>query len=501
MSEQPAETRVDEKLTLWGPAVRIERPLADIIVRYAASSRGMPSLALPSIASIEGLASVRGIVSEANGYLEVELEGRQTHLYRWPQIRIELTDSSVIESTSPRRVSHGKSLRKEDSESNRYFYRETTTLKLDSWCWRSAKVPVAWVGLLRGVSLKHHNANLGVECEGYSSFTSIRLQGNATWHLLRSDADSEDEYCIVVVDKKAACDLQLIADDFMALEFLFGVPLRLELLVGVDSNHESVAAIGTDLGYRFHPRMKGHPPVPFSEMGGSDWPERKDWNGHDPNWMAVAFPRLVRAIAADDLTPTSAAISAYVSSTMGYIDEQYLMAQVGLEALASRILEDDDKKPIIKDWEKWKAWLETVSTCIESHAIDKDAFETLKHKLESCGYPTTGRIVERILARMGVNAPQEALREIRHRGSVAHSLSMNRDKAYDADRDARRTRIIRALLASLLLRHVGYHGMVQGWELNDARWVTPAEWCSASTEALEEAQVIFEACTSGPHAI
>lgn len=187
MSEQSAETLVGKKPTPWGRAVKITRPLADIIVRYATTGRRMPSLVLPSTACVEGLAGVGGTVSEANGYLEVELEGNQTHLYRWPQIRVELTDSSVIESTSLRSVSHGMSLRK-DSDSDRYFSRETTKLKLDRWCWRSAKTPVAWVGLLRGVSLKHHNANLGVECDGHSSFTSIRLQGNAMMPTLKKGA-------------------------------------------------------------------------------------------------------------------------------------------------------------------------------------------------------------------------------------------------------------------------------------------------------------------------
>ena len=96
---------------------------------------------------------------------------------------------------------------------------------------------------------------------------------------------------------------------------------------------------------------------------------------------------------------------------------------------------------------------------------------------------------------MGVVVPDEGLREIHGRNPVAHELSMNRGGPYDFERDLRRVRIIQVMLAAMLLRHVGYEGMLQGWDLNEAGWSTPADWFMPSNGAREEAQVLYEART------
>ena len=489
-SSQASDVSPTDSILPWGPSVKIARPLADVILRFGDGNTELPQLEFPPVRSIEGVESARGSVDESHGQALVSLADLHGDLYDRSPIQVTLADSSILEAEHVASISNSGSVQAVDTSCQQYMVGHVTRLSLSRWRWTSNQKPVAWVGLLRGAKIHHHNWNLALGGRGYTSATSLRLRGNATWHLLSSKLYGE-EHCIVVLDETGGHDEQLVAD-FLALEFLFGTPLRLELLVGVNSNNVPVAAIGTDLGCEFQTK-EAHPPIPFSEMGDAKWPNRTRRDGRNPNWMAIAFPLIARALGEKDLTPTSAAISAYVGSMVGFIDAQYLMAQVGLEALADRIKTGHDEKPVVKDLEKWEQWVESMLPSLQAHAVDAESLDTLVNKSRSSGQPTTTALVERVLKRLGIDAPKEALREIRNRGNVAHSLSMTRGKPYDAERELRRVRMIRALLAALLLRHVGYDGALQGWDRNGAGWATPAEWFQASDRSLATARTLHEA--------
>lgn len=90
--------------------------------------------------------------------------------------------------------------------------------------------------------------------------------------------------------------------------------------------------------------------------------------------------------------------------------------------------------------------------------------------------------------------PEEALREIRGRNTVAHTGLMNKDgEDYVIERDVRRIRNIRTLLAAMLLRHVGYEGALNGWDLDDQGWPRRADWFGPTERALTTARRLYEA--------
>ena len=113
--------------------------------------------------------------------------------------------------------------------------------------------------------------------------------------------------------------------------------------------------------------------------------------------------------------------------------------------------------------------------------------------MKEAARPTTSRVVERILREMGISPPTEGIEEIGGRNVVAHTLSMNDGEVYDVERDVRRIRIIRALLAGMILRHLGYEGALSDWELNRFGRAEQAPWFPVSDAALEKAQQMYVA--------
>jgi len=93
-----------------------------------------------------------------------------------------------------------------------------------------------------------------------------------------------------------------------------------------------------------------------------------------------------------------------------------------------------------------------------------------------------------------MTVPDDGLLEIRGRNTVAHTGLMNKDGVdYDVDRDVRRTRIIRALLAGMILRHVGYEGPLNGWHLDEQGWPLRADWFLVAERAQRGAKQRYEA--------
>lgn len=114
-------------------------------------------------------------------------------------------------------------------------------------------------------------------------------------------------------------------------------------------------------------------------------------------------------------------------------------------------------------------------------------------KLKEVARPTTSSLVRDLFKHWGIAAPAEALREVAGRNLVAHTGLMNEDGSYSMERDVRRVRMIRTLLAGMLLRNAGYEGALAGWDRDERGWLSRADWYHPSERATEAAGQIFAA--------
>jgi len=459
------------------PNIELPASLARLLSAYSHAGEKIPWLDFAAVKRVNGLESksghaVRGAITiKDSGEALLSLDG---HFHEREEtsgnaLEILLADGSVVTTTNAFLTREGTRIVVGDSATF------TSEFELNEWQWATGRKPVAWVGALRGVEF-HWAYNLFVDGHGKTSSSSLRLGGNATWHLTRKGAFGQRS-CVALIDTMGApIGPQQLWHDFSALEFLFGTPLRLNLLIGVDENNEAVAAYGASFGYRFRQDASREPPLP---------------DERDAAWIAIAFPLVARAL--DNPTPNTAAIATcgYVDSTLGHIDGQYLFAQVALEAVADKLV--PEKKAVVKDVDAWKAWVRSQRSSFAEHAADDAAVDVLAFKLREACRPTTSRLVEQLLGRSGLAVPAGALREIDGRNVVAHTLSMTDGEPHDIERDVRRVRVIRTLLAATILRHVGYDGPIVGWDVDENGRRTHATWYPASDGAREKARQIYEA--------
>lgn len=465
---------------LFGQTTKVDPALSTLIVAYAQGA-SVPSLAFPAVQAIDGLESsvgaIRGSVFIGElGSVKLGLDGRWTAQER-REIGVRFEDGSRL------RAEHAVSIHQANNFKPATGATSKTEFELADWQWQGAASALAWVGVLHGVDFRQ--GNLVATSPGRTSCTSLRLKGNCTWFLLAQGyAGKRTCVALIVADDGEQMRSNLWAD-FSALEFLFGGPIRLDQLVGIGAQNDPVAAIGLSLGYRFRASATHEPPLPEHAREGDQV---------HSTWMAAAFPLLARALAADEPNPVTVATAGYVDSTIGHIDGQYLFAQIALEATANRLV--PDRPPLVHDVHVWNDWVKSNRDNLKAHAVDDRALNTLYMKLKHASSATTSSLVRRALAALGVAAPDEALDEIEGRNIVAHTLSMNEDEVYDLERDLRRIRIIRALLAALLLRRIGYEGALSGWDLDGMRHPVRADWFPVSEAAARAAQEIFEAETA-----
>ncbi len=455
----------------------LPKPLASIIALYAHATN-IPSLSLAAVESLRGIESRSGqstrgtITIKESGHALVSLDGQYDGLFDDSDSGLEarLSDGSVVTARHAHVTSRGTSIVVGQRA------KLTTELQFTEWQWSTGKRPVAWVGALHGARVRRAY-NLFVYGHGKRCFDSLRLEGNAIWHLTRKGAFGPRS-CVVVLDTRTvAVERAQLWHDFAALEFLLGTPLRLDTLVGVDADNQPVAAYGASFGYRYREDANHAPPLP---------------DERDHAWLAVAFPLVARALAAAPPNPTTMATCSYVDSTVGHLDGQYLSAQIALEALANRLT--PSKLPLVRREIEWKAWLKATRETWAAHARDERAMGDMYLKLKDVARPTTSSLTRDLFAGWGMAVPEEALREIRGRNTVAHTGLMNKDgEDYVIERDVRRIRIIRTLLAGMLLRHVGYEGPLNGWDLDERGWPRQADWFGPSEGALTAARRLYEA--------
>jgi hypothetical protein len=457
--------------------IQLPAALANVISMYAHGGSEVPTLKLASVQRVQCIESASGraprgeVLVADSGQATLTLDGHfaERDDSSGTRFEVELSDGSIVTTKHAYVTSQRTSL----SAGNPA--KMTTELELTEWQWSTKAQPIAWVATLRGADFKQAY-NLCIQGHGKRSFDSLRLEGNAAWHLTRKGAHGKRTCLVVLAANEKEIGRARLWHDFAALEFLFGTPLRLDLLVGVNEKNEPVAAYGASFGYRFRPHANHEPPLPDDRAGA---------------WMAVAFPLVVRELANPQPNPVTIATCGYVDSTVGHIDGQYLFAQVALEALADRLT--PDKKPVVKDVAAWEAWVKSLRDALKEHAADESAVDVLAVKLRDASRPTTSRLVQQVLRRMNIEPPEDGISEIEGRNGVAHTLSMTGGQPYDIERDVRRVRIVRTLLAATVVRHVGYRGALAGWDLDEQGWRKPIDWFPASDIATTEARRIYEA--------
>ncbi len=458
--------------------IELPKPLASILALYAHAHADIPSLSLAAVESLRGAASASGsgargaVTIKESGHALVSLEGHFRRLHEDSDDGIEalLADGSIVTARHAHVTTQGTSIKLGHAAEL------TTELQFTEWHWSTGKAAVAWVGALKGVRVRRAY-NLFVYGHGARCFNSLRLQGNATWHLTRKGAFGPRSCVVVLETQDAVVGREPLWHDFAALEFLLGTPLHLDTLIGVDADNQPVAAYGASFGYRYREDVSQAPPLP---------------DERDHAWIAVAFPLLARALSGAPPNPTTMATCSYVDSTAGHVDGQYLSAQIGLEALANRLT--PSKVPLVRSKADWKAWLKTTREMWAAHARDDRAAADMYSKLKDVARPTTSSLTRNLFDAWGMTVPDEALREIRGRNTVAHTGLMNKDgEDYVIERDVRRIRIVRALLAAVLLRHVGYDGALNGWDLDEQGWPGRADWFGPSEGALIAARQLYEA--------
>jgi hypothetical protein len=458
------------------PTIKIAPPVASLIGAYVLRGAGIPRLEFASVAKVGQLTSECGTLQHGSltaiefGESVLKLEDVYLPLGKLANDHagIDLADGSSVWAK------WAFVARRNSSASVNGSSTRLTEIELNEWHWTTNEMPIAWVGILHGVRFKSRNV-LVRDAES-DCLDSLRLQGNATWYLACKGAFGERTCLALITTTERSLREVCLESDFSALEFLIGGPLRLDLLVGVNERNEPVAAFGAGYGYRFRQQTLPKPPIP--------------WDAQNA-WLAVAFPKVVKALTDNGPNPIRIAVCGYVDSTIGHLDGQYLFAQVALEALAYRLAEE--KKPIVNDVRDWEKWAKSVHDHLRVHAVDPQAFNTLAVKLKQLSRPTTSRLVEQVLRKMAIEPPTEGLDEIERRNDVVHTMSMTGGESYDIERESRRIRIIRTLLAAVILRHLGYEGALASWDLDESRWTEPAEWFCISDRAREESKTIYEA--------
>jgi hypothetical protein len=312
----------------------------------------------------------------------------------------------------------------------------------------------------------HRGVNLRVVEAGTGS-QGLRLCGKYGWYLLGA---SKDELTTVVLDTHGeTLSNDTLSAEFTALEFALGSPLQLDLLVGVDANLKPVAAFGPELGFRPLAVALKRAPVPdgyFSEC-----------------WTAALFPRLARALASKD-NKVHVATTGYLDSLADHLDGAYLKAQVALEAYSASLVKREDRC-LVRDKKAWNRWVTSVDPKLKEHAITKEAAASLVGKVRNAMDAPSSKSVSAALQALGLNPPKEVLDEVKLRNTVAHEFVMTRrtpDHQWDVEAELSGVDLVRALIAIVVARSIGYCGPLLGWKKGKDHERLEMEWLPKGEE-------------------
>lgn len=274
------------------------------------------------------------------------------------------------------------------------------------------------------------------------------FEGSYRWTLI----DTKDARgTLVVIEADDELEPDKLFADFTALEFVLGMPVRLELLVGVDAHLVPVAACGPRLGFRPTDVRSKEPPVPDGRHPKEEAP-----------WVVPLFGLLARRLREqpDDVL---VGVAGYMDSLTDHLEVNYLKAQVALEAVASKVLRTAGAEgSLVKDFKAWQQWVRAQECAVAEHAVDQEAVEKMLAAMTSASRRPSSRKVAEALEHYGITVDKKVLDETKQRNVIAHTYSMGKDLHLDIEGSVRRLRMVQTLLAALVSRIVDYRGPVLG---------------------------------------
>jgi hypothetical protein len=363
------------------------------------------------------------------------------------------------------------------------------TCEFNVWRTTGGRVPVRWVGRLKGGGFS--NGNLVLIRESRSTAMNMRLQGNCTWYLL--DTDRTADIAVVVEDGPHVVDRHTLGIDFNALQVALGAPLQLDVLVGLDSPGNVVAVAGTHLG--------GNRPT--KRRRGIDGPVPDGMS--QECWVPLFFRRLATAVRDVPDLPWGMACNSYLDSLSdATIDSRYLKAHVALESFAKALLKQSEKgkrKPrsLVTDADAWVRWVNNRISELRPMLAVADDEKVFINKIISAMNPPSSSVVADALLRLDppLAVDDQVLEEIDQRNIPVHHGAMNKPGVdYEVDRDVERIDVLKALFVALLARACKYDGPITGWVRDEAGPVwkpQPVWWPAPSPETLAEASMMFAA--------
>lgn len=339
----------------------------------------------------------------------------------------------------------------------------SVTVSLMGWTWAAPQPDALWVGKPKGV--RFDDDNLVVYAGSGWSAKNLRVEGHYGFYLVQP---REGDVLIVIDTHGEALDHRKVALDFRALEFAIGTPLALDEIVALDATHQVVGAAGLGFGRR-HPVGGGRrcPVAGAHELYALD-----DCMVDEHLWIPALCQRVAAKLHEEgEDSPLLLATAAYLDSLTGHIHANYLLAQVALEALCHAI--GPKPEPRIRDTTAWHRYVEEQTETIRSHLkVDEgedhlaSVVGLLKHVLPAM--PASKR-VQLTLSHLGIQAPEDAIREVKKRGQVAHTFLMAKESTASGDELYRRLEIIQTLLVAVIAKHVGYDGPILGWDWSKGR--------------------------------
>jgi hypothetical protein len=444
---------------------RLQGPVVDLLLDLATERLIVPE---PMFSPLQGgqwaehsLESYSGEISRDGSALKLLIDTPEGELFHGPlhammqvrnkSIQLLLRDESRIEAE----LAHmGKLGAKADVE-------------LHHWIWTAAADtrPQFWIGRLEGPVPPGGNLAL-VErsSNSRSSQRAFRLQGGVTWYLLNTVPRSK---CIVVVDANGReFSREELIRDVQCLELALGGPVKLECLVGIDAQRATVAARA--VGHMPRASGKHRCPVPDDVFQADEW-------------MPGFFQLLAKRIHEPNPEALIIGIVSYLDAETDHLDGAYLKAQVGLEAIAKRLVGEGTPEIIVRDEAEWRTWLATLKSVMRQHLSDPKKFDAVYGKFVSAMYAPSGDLVKRAFDHYAVPLPAEQIAEVKKRNYPAHGFLMNSELEYDFDADVRRLEMVQTMIVALLACHVGYSGPIKGYDVEAGGHRPSPTWWPVTT--------------------
>src|SRR3954468_5448594 len=224
--------------------VRVEGLLRDLLVDADSGVFALPQPSFASLADGEwgeySLGGLEGRLSRGKGGLTLFIKAEWEDLdiltammnIRNQPASIVLADESFIQAELAHMTRIG----------------DEAEVQLYHWSWRTASEPVCWVGELVAELPRLGNMRVNEKGPDWSiGRHAWALEGRYRWYLLPMDgkADQKNSHLVVLDSRSTAMEREALRADLLAIQFAFGVSVKLDSLLGLDADRHSVAAIST----------------------------------------------------------------------------------------------------------------------------------------------------------------------------------------------------------------------------------------------------------------